>query len=256
MTISTKAWNRYIASLRQMSDKAANVMRQVLNRYNLANLSDNDRKEIISAAYDIISKYGEGSGALAGEMYDALVELAGKSGIVPPAEIAQVSYPEVAKAVNGTVKTGNPDIVSQAIGRQVKMIGADTTLHNAIRDGAEWAWIPRGDTCAFCLTLASRGWQRASKAALKNGHAEHIHANCDCTYAVRFDSRTEVEGYKPSRYLKMYNSADPGGSPKDKINAMRREIYAENKEQINAQKRSAYEKSKERESSAAEEMDV
>jgi hypothetical protein len=54
----------------------------------------------------------------------------------------------------------------------------------------------------------------------------------------------------------MYNSADPGGSPKDKINAMRREIYAENKEKVNAQKRSAYEKSKERESSASEEMEV
>ena len=54
----------------------------------------------------------------------------------------------------------------------------------------------------------------------------------------------------------MYEDADPGGSPTDKINAMRREFYAENKNRINEQKRSAYAKRVERNSSAAEEVDV
>jgi hypothetical protein len=54
----------------------------------------------------------------------------------------------------------------------------------------------------------------------------------------------------------MYDDADPGGSRKDKLNAMRRDAYAENKEEINAQKRSAYEKRKERNSSEAEEINV
>ena len=53
----------------------------------------------------------------------------------------------------------------------------------------------------------------------------------------------------------MYENAE-GSTPKDKINAMRREFYAENSDEINAQKRDAYEKRKERESSAAEETDV
>jgi hypothetical protein len=100
-------------------------------------------------------------------------------------------------------------------------------MQNAIRDGAEWAWIPHGETCAFCITLASRGWQRASKKALRGGHAEHIHANCDCTYSIRFDSRTSVAGYDPDKYRAMYNSTS--GSPEDKINAMRRAAYAEHK---------------------------
>ncbi|MBQ1756264.1 MAG: hypothetical protein IIZ96_05930 [Oscillospiraceae bacterium] len=139
--------------------------------------------------------------------------------------------------------------------RLVKMAGVDTTMQNALRDGAEWAWVPHGDTCAFCITLASRGWQRASKKALKGGHAEHIHANCDCTYAVRFDGKSNVAGYYPDDYLEMYESAD-GLKPKDKINAMRREFYAQNSAEINAQKRDAYEKRQERNSSAAEEADV
>ena len=98
---------------------------------------------------------------------------------------------------------------------------APTTLQNALRDGAEFAWIPAGETCAFCLTLASNGWQRASKQAIKKGHAEHIHSNCDCAYAVRFNSRTNVAGYDPDRYRSMYRHAE-GRTPQDKINSMRR----------------------------------
>ena len=115
--------------------------------------------------------------------------------------------------------------------------------------------IPRCDTCAFCITLASRGWQTASRAALKGNHAEHVHANCDCTYAVRFDRYSGVAGYDPDRYKEMYDDS-PGRSSQDKINAMRRKFYAENREEINEQKRSNYEKRKELESSAAEEHQI
>ena len=87
------------------------------------------------------------------------------------------------------------------------------------------------------------------------GHAEHIHANCDCTYAVRFSHNLDVEGYNPSAYYKMYYG-DGKGSPDDKIRALRRRIYAENADEINAQKRSAYAKRQERESSAAEELNI
>jgi hypothetical protein len=45
-------------------------------------------------------------------------------------------------------------------------------------------------------------------------------------------------------------------TPKNRINAMRREAYAQNKEEINAQKRSAYAKRKELNSSEAEEINV
>ena len=64
-----------------------------------------------------------------------------------------------------------------------------------------------------------------------------------------------MQGYNPDEYLEMYQDAD-GNSPKAKINALRREFYAENKEEINAQKRDAYEKRKELNSSQAEEADI
>ena len=94
--------------------------------------------------------------------------------------------------------------------------------------------MPHGDTCPFCITLASNGWQKASQKLLKGGHAEHIHANCDCEFAVRFRSDTTVAGYDPDKYYRQYREA--GGD----INKMRRIDYAANRERINAQKRAAY----------------
>ncbi len=68
------------------------------------------------------------------------------------------------------------------------------------------------------------------------GHTQHIYAHCE--YAVRFDSRTNVAGYDPDKYLQQYEAA--GGD----INAMRRAQYARDRDAINAQKRKAYAKRK------------
>lgn len=190
-----------------------------------------DTDALIAYAHALVTKYGEGSAELACQMYDALAAAA-KAG-VPAAEPAQTAaYGEVARMVQAT-KQSLPQM-QRGVSRLVKRAGADTTLKNALRDGAEFAWIPQGDTCAFCLTLASRGWQKASQAAIKGGHAEHIHANCDCEYAIRFDGRSTVAGYDPEKYLRQYRAADGD------INKLRRVNYAANKERINAQKRAAY----------------
>ena len=252
MDITAKAWQIFIAKLRRINEAATEKILAYLTAHPIQ--SYEDRQKLIEYAYLTAQKYGEGAAALACRMYD---EIAAASTVAVPAAVpaAGPSVGEVAKTINGTLKTGNPNIVSEAVGRLVKQTGVDTTMKNALRDGAEWAWIPSGDTCAFCITLASQGWQRASRAALKGGHAEHIHANCDCTYAVRFDKQTDVAGYHPEEYRAMYEGAE-GRTPTEKINAMRREFYAENKDEINAQKRDNYEKRKERESSAAEEIDV
>ena len=253
MIISQRAWDQYIAALRKINDAAYQAMKDYIERYGFPT-ERWQQDAMIDIAEAIVNKYGDASATLAAEFYDTIGALAGRT--LPPAVPADpATTEEIARAVVGTANSGNPDIVSGAVGRLVKMQGVDTTMQNAIRDGAEWAWIPRGDTCAFCIALASRGWQEASKKALKGGHAEHIHANCDCTYAIRFDSSSNVAGYDPDAYLEMWYDADGRNSDR-KLNSLRRSLYAENREKILAQKRSAYEKSKELESSAAEEADL
>lgn len=237
MIITDATWTtQYIGRLRKINDAAADKIRKYLEKNIIVTLQD--WNALIDFAYGVATKYGETAGTIACEFYDA-VALA--SNVTVPAAVpaATATYAEVAKSIRGTGKSGNIDLMAGSISRLVKMASVDTTMQNALRDGAEWAWIPRGDTCAFCFTLASRGWQRASKKAIKNGHAEHIHANCDCTYAVRFSPDDDVEGYFPNEYREIYLNAD-GKKPEDKINSLRRGLYAENKDKINAQKRAAY----------------
>ena len=227
MQITARTWNEYIARLSKLNEKAGQQMAEYVAAH-----GTEDGPALIAYAHALVTKYGEGSAELACQMYDALAEAQGVT--LPAAEpAATAEYGEVARMVNAT-KRQNPANLPNGVRRLVKRAGADTTLHNAIRDGAEWAWVPHGDTCPFCIMLASNGWQKASAKLLKGGHAEHIHANCDCEFAVRFDGSTSVAGYDPEKYLRQYRAA---GSD---VNAMRRIDYAAHRERINAQKRAAY----------------
>lgn len=255
MRITEKIWSRYIDSLRNISDKAAGRVQNIilLNKGPWEAKTAAEKQVMIEAAYAVATGYGEAAATLACEFYDAIVEASGLA--LPAAEpAATATIEEVAMAINGTAGKAE-QVTASAIGRLVKLAGVDTTLKNAIRDKAQFAWVPHGDTCAFCIALASRGWQDAKPEALKGGHASHVHSNCDCTYAVRFSEADSVQGYNPEEYAEQYYGA-PGASSAERINTMRREFYADNKRRINAQKRSAYAKRQERNASAAEEEDV
>lgn len=243
MTISARDWKNYITRLHHLSEEAGRKMREWVrvNGYD-------DRDALINYAYAIATKYGEGSAALSCQMYDAIAELEGaKVAAAIPANTA--TYAETAKTINGVMfQSPEGKLLDSAVGRLVKQASADTMIKNVKRDGAEWAWVPVGDTCAFCITLASRGWQPASSDQIKGSHASHIHANCDCTFAIRFNSRTQVGGYDPDKYKKIYDDAstetagkkviyrDPNtgklrtrteSTSTAKINAIRRAQYAE-----------------------------
>lgn len=280
--ITRKQWNKYISILRRINDKAAEDLTNYLSSEGLLDdngmiineLSEMQRDELLDYAYTISAKYGNASAAISAEMYDAIALLQGAN--VIPAELEpNPTFHEVAKTINGVLKTSqNAEELSSAVGRLVKQTGTRTTMRNARRDNAQFAWVPSGDTCAFCIALAANGWQNARK----KDHKEHIHSNCDCTYAIRFDNTSTVQGYDPEKYYEQLNDAalkypneelemEFGGSDTiatvwhqnmnpEVINALRRENYAKNKETILMQKRSAYEKRKELNSSAAEETKI
>lgn len=278
-TISLNTWIKYKNLLANLSQKAADEFRDAVfstgGKWGGAGLGNIPRNELIDYAYGLVTKYSEGATEAACLFYDAIAELSGQT--LPPAIPAETAnMGEVTKTVNGVMKQSlNEEMLSSAIGRLVKQAGQDTTMQNAIRDGAQFAWIPNGDTCAFCITLASRGWQYASQKALRNGHAEHIHSNCDCAYAIRFNNDTKYDGYDPQIYEDMYYNTNTDSQGKityyredgvlkkhkqtasdSRINDLRRQAYQANKERINEQKRTAYAKRKELNSSKAEEINV
>lgn len=228
-TVSLSEWVKYRDTLKKLSEAAANEFRDAVfmdsGFFHGVGLGKIPRDQLIDYAYSLVTKYSEGSTALACEMYDELAALSGAD--VPPAvpaETATVS--EVAKTVNGVTKLSEgQDLLADALGRLVKQAGQDTTLQNALRDGAQVAWVPAGKTCPFCLMLASRGYTTVSDEILEKGHATHIHSHCDCAYAVRHDTTSTVEGYNPAKYRRIYDDAE-GATGREKVNAMRREMYA------------------------------
>ena len=266
MYLSKKDWDRYIKKLSNINNEASKLIADYIEKKGVE-----DIEALLKYSYEVTKKYSTASAAMNAMMYDRIAELEGVN--LPPATLAaSPTYGDVAKSVQGTLKTSqNPYEIGGAVGRLVKMTGQDTMLDNALRDRAEYAWIPVGETCAFCITLAANGWQPMSKAALENGHAQHIHSNCDCSYMVRHTQDFDIRGYQPLKYKNMYDNADTSSYGFDenrprgkqwqnlstaKINGMRREFYAENKAKINAQKASAEEKRKELNSSKAEETNV
>lgn len=285
--ITLKAWEKYINLLSKINTKAVDELKEWLNtygevvfseeEYNIYDILDGFDNTFIDECYQVVQKYGNASAAVAAEMYDAISEM--EKANVPPAEMAELaSYGDIAKTVNGVLKTSrNAEELTSAVARWVKKASCDTTLKNAYRDRAQYAWIPHGDTCAYCMSLAAIGWVNISEKKVRQGypHAEHIHSNCDCNYAIRHTKSTYVAGYDDKYYQNKINNAlikqgimeegengedyfrGQGGWLNDElINAVRRENYAQNSKKILEQKASAYEKRKELNSSKAEEENV
>ncbi len=195
-----------------------------------------DVNRLIDYAFALADGYGSATASLACQMYDNIAEASNV--ILPaaePAELATVS--EVAMAVNAT--KDNTRKLANAVSRFSRLAAADTMLKNAKRDKAQFAWIPSGDSCAFCFALASNGWRNASEEVMKGNHAAHVHANCDCTFAIRFSDKLDVEGYDPDSMREEYEAAE-GNTPLEKINSLRRKFRDANKDRINAQKRQTY----------------
>lgn len=86
------------------------------------------------------------------------------------------------------------------------------TLHLVDADPARtrWARVPVGRrTCAFCLLLASRGFEYTSASAA--GAEVKFHAGCDCAVVPSWGKTPlAVEGYDPDKLYELYEAAQRG----------------------------------------------
>ena len=187
--LSKATFNAYVAKMRQLNVKAAEEMQSYIDSFGFDNMT-----ALVKKAYQIATKYGEGASELACLAYDMLAEQQGAK-VLPAVPAETATLDETWGAVQESLNEGE-DKVANAVSRLVKQAGADTIQLNASRDHAEMAFVPVGQTCAFCLMLASRGWEYVGRNA--KSHAAHIHANCDCQYLVRFSPDEGVSGYDPN----------------------------------------------------------
>lgn len=94
----------------------------------------------------------------------------------------------------------------------------ETMLQNCKRDHGEFAWVPSpGTKYGFCIVVASNGWRKIRSS----DHAEYLHHNCKCEYVVRFDGKTEIDGYDPQRYKLLYDISE-GRNSDEKLKSLRK----------------------------------
>lgn len=121
------------------------------------------------------------------------------------------------KAVRGIVQEGvdgnipgMQDQLCQRIDYEVKRAAGETVFQNAARDRryVRFARVPSGigETCDFCIMLASRGFVYHTEATA--GELKHYHANCRCRIVPGFQGETTVEGYDPDVYYRMWKGEE------------------------------------------------
>lgn len=247
--VSKKAWERYTRMLEAQRNAASDAAyKWVIKNYGSL-FGEEGAWLTKQMMVQLAMKYGMSTSALAAAWFDqiAMAEGADVVKAVAVNDAAQIRARRMSIAYNYALakqaagdKEGFARAIASSVAADVKRQATNTIMLNAQKNGAEYAWIPGGDeTCAFCIALASNGWQPAARATAMGENADHIHDNCMCEFAIRFDKSTDYSSYDADKYAEIYSDAD-GRSSQDKINSIRRDLYAENKDRINAQHRERY----------------
>lgn len=243
--ISARAWREYVDAHARIQEAARDELLAFFDTLPWGVDDDAALAALVDKAVEVANAYGIADATLSAGFYDELMAMYGAN--LPPAELVMPNpgfvAEDVADAVSKSTSLETARSMSGGkVAKHVKRAGVQTMRGAAARDGAMWAWVCIGDTCAFCRALGSNGWQNASRGVKAGNHADHVHENCDCQFAVKPKGASlEIEGYDPEKLLSEYLAADRGGTAKDKINAMQRADYTpEVAKQRNARRRELY----------------
>lgn len=155
----------------------------------------------------LIEKYGIIAASVGADVFEAeAVEL----GLRPLLDLAPGVNPERAAArLGGELNSTTTLATSLAlVDELVKQPYRSTFQDSAIRSGAGWARVPMGDTCSFCIMLASRGGVYSSKdVAVLGFSGKRYHGGCDCQPALVRDESDYPEGYNPEAMYGQYMRA-------------------------------------------------
>lgn len=175
-------------------------------------------EQIAEVAATIAAKFRLLGSELGAQWYDLCAQIAGVD--VLPADVEPYDLEgmrENAKRAYATVPPGESvkTYFSNFITDQIRYAINETGQDNLWRDygrgvrGGRWARVPVGETCAWCLMLASNGaWYLTEESALRR-EAGHFHRHCDCI-AVYYANANSIEGYGSTlaKYKNMYYQAD------------------------------------------------
>ena len=198
-------------------------------------------QEIVDKATRIAAKYKMLGAELGAQWYDLCTELAGIN--ADPAQVQPVDSDSVKDRAAAYADHATPETVQNVfiqflqneINESIRTTGTDNLWRDYKRGltPGKWARVPVGDTCAFCLMLASQGAWYLTKESALGKYAGHYHDGCDCIAVYHADPES-IAGYgNLAKYKRMYYDADNTR----RANASGREKYSDDlKDRINSAK--------------------
>lgn len=189
----------YEKKLHAASTASADAFEKLARAQNLPTLEHDARKSAIyHAANDTVSTFSDATGKIACDFFDAHVEGAAPSEIAPQPKFIKQRLYEHIEEYEQTHELGDDEfmqLVSQDVYTEVYHHANRTTKHNAIKNKLRYARVPMGNACAFCLMLATRGFDYYTRtsAGEDKGHY-HIHCHCKIVAGTK---NTKVAGYDP-----------------------------------------------------------
>ena len=174
-------------------------------------------EEIVEEAVRVAEKFKMLGSELGAQWYDLCSELAGVD--VDPAVLEQYDENLLLERAEGAktaaIKTGNAQgVFSDWLRDEIMSSVRETGTQNLWRDydrgtvGGKWCRVPVGETCAWCIMLASQGAWYVSKESALGREPDHYHRDCNCIAVYHADANS-ISGYSALQdYKSMYYGAD------------------------------------------------
>lgn len=170
--------------------------------------------EVVDAATQVAMKFSYLGEELGAQWYDLCSELAGID--ADDAYLPELDEDGIRGRAETVAKSGGDvkSVFNEFLANQIQESIRTTGTANLWRDyergltPGKWARVPVGDTCAWCLMLASQGaWYKSKESAL-GPDPDHYHKRCNCIAVYHADPES-IGGYaKLEQYKRMYYDAD------------------------------------------------
>lgn len=183
-----------------------------------------DATQMYDAVMGVMDKYGLASAELGAQWYETSAQKAGET--VESAVVNEIDLDKYSVQIEDILADWELGDISdeelwemfdEVVSEGLINISRGTVFDNMRRDQAlDWrinrndmrvryARVPVGETCAFCLMLASLGPWYLSEESAGAYDPDHFHSHCDCE-VVAYTDMEDIDGYQDTldTYRDMY----------------------------------------------------
>jgi hypothetical protein len=175
-------------------------------------------RQLVAGWQATLSEYGQAAASLGADMSEQWIRGLGRR---PRVEMSAVDAARAAGrlrwALDQPDQWGNLRSIADEL---VKGCYRETVARSSDRSRVGYVRVPMGDTCAFCLMLASEGIIHSSG----DDAGEAWHGYCDCTLVPARDESDYPDGFDPDRLYDEYHAARDAAGPRPSTSAILHEL--------------------------------